>query len=106
MNDSDLNTIDKCCYNYSGKCFSECINDANNDLKCWESFYQNIIEYLKFCFGQNLCVYCKNNTGYYPFYNQSLFNGDTLTDCYKELEGYFLDYDNAYKPCFNITYNS
>jgi len=26
----------------------------------------------------------------------------TFTDCYKELEGYFLDYDNAHKPCFNI----
>jgi len=100
LNDSDLKTIDKCYYNYSGKYFSKCIND-NNDLKCWDSYNQNIIEELKFCFVQDLCVYCKNDTGYYPFYNQTLFNDNTFTDCYKDLEGYFLDYDNAYKPCFN-----
>jgi len=63
--------------------------------------YKNITDVLKICFMQDLCVYCNNDTGYYPFYNLTLFNGDTFTDCYKELEGYFLDNDNAYKPCFN-----
>ena len=100
MNDSDLKTIDEYKYYYSGQYFHECINDTNNNLLCVYS-YKNITEVLKFCFVQDLCVYCNNDTGYYPFYNRTLFNGDTFPNCYKELEGYFLDIDNAYKPCFN-----
>jgi len=101
LNDSDLKTIDKCNYYYSGKCFSECINDTNNNFKCKDLLDQNKIENLTFCFIKDLCIYCQNITGYYPFYNQSILNRDTFTDCYKELEGYFLDNDKAYKPCFN-----
>ena len=102
LNDSVLKTIDKCNYNYSGKCFSECINDTNNNkLVCNYLLDQSSIKNLTFCFMKDLCNYCYNGTGYYPFYNQTILNSDTFTDCYKELEGYFLDYDNAYKPCFN-----
>jgi hypothetical protein len=101
LNDSYLKTIDKCNYNYSGKCFWECINDTNNKYKCKELLGQNNIEYLTLCFKKDLCIYCYNGTGHYPFYNQSILNSDTFTDCYKELEGYFLDNDKAYKPCFN-----
>ena len=103
LNDSVLKTIDKCNYNYSGKCFSECINDINNNkLECKYLLDKSSIKNLTFCFVKDLCNYCYNSTGYYPFYNQTILNSDTFTDCYKELEGYFLDYDNAYKPCFNI----
>ena len=101
LNDSYLKTIDKCNYNYSGKCFSECINDTNNNFKCKDLLGQNKIENLTFCFIKDLCIYCQNITGYYPFYNQSILNRDTFTDCYKEIKGYFLDNDKAYKPCFN-----
>jgi len=102
LNDSDLKTIDKCNYYYSGKCFSDCYNDTNNNkLVCTDLFEPNFKEYLTFCFMQDLCIYCYNDTGYYPFYNKSLLNSETFTECYKELDGYFLDYDYAYKPCFN-----
>ena len=98
LNDSYLKTIDKCNYYYSGKCFSECINDTNNNkLVCTDLFEL----YEIFCFMQDLCIYCYNGTGYYPFYNQTILNNNTFTECYKELEGYFLDYDNVNKPCFN-----
>ena len=105
LNDSYLKTIDKCNYYYSGKCFSECINDTNNNFNCKDLLDQNKIENLTFCFIKDLCIYCQNATGYYPFYNQSILNKDIFTDCYKELEGYFLDNDKAYKPCFNTCKN-
>jgi len=105
LNDSYLKIIDKCNYYYSGKCFSECINDTNNNFKCKDLLDQNKIENLTFCFIKDLCIYCQNATGYYPFYNQSILNKDIFTDCYKELEGYFLDNDIVYKPCFNTCKN-
>ena len=106
LNDSELKTIDKCSYNYSGNCFSECINDTNNNkLECKYLLDKSNTKNLTFCFMKDLCNYCYNGTGYYPFYNQTILNNDTFTDCYKELEGYFLDYDKSYKPCFN-TYES
>ena len=101
LNDSSLKTIDKCNYYYSDKCFSECIYDKDNNLLCKDLLDQNFTEYLTFCFKQDLCIYCYNGTGYYPFYNNSILNIDAFNDCYKEIDGYFFDYDNAYKPCFN-----
>jgi surface protein len=63
LNDSYLKTIDKCNYYYSGKCFSECINDTNNNLICKDLFEQNCTEYLINKDMQDLCIYCYNGTG-------------------------------------------
>ena len=99
--DSDLKTTDKCNYYYSGKCFSECINDTNNNLICNDLLDQNCTKYLIYNVIQDSCIYCFNGTVYYPIYNQSIVNSDTFAYCNKSLEGYFLDYDKTYKPCFN-----
>jgi len=101
LNNSNLKTIDKCNYNYSGNCFSECINDTNDNLICKGLYDENCIEYLIYSVIPDLCIYCYNGNGYYPAYNQYMLNSDTFINCNKELEGYFLDNDYAYKPCFN-----
>ena len=102
LNDSVLKTIDKCNYNYSGKCFSEYINDTNNNLICKDLLDQKCTKYLIYNVMQYLCIYCYNSTGYCPFYNQSILNSDTFAYCNKSLELYFFfDYDKSYKPCFN-----
>ena len=72
--------ITKCICPYDTKC-----------LLCNEIIYFNF----------KLCISCNN--GYYPkingpyIYNNS--NNETFIDCYKDLEGYFLE-NQVYKPCF------
>ena len=105
LNDSYIITTDKCnYYYYSDRCFSECIiYNGNNILICKDLFKQNSIKYLIYNVMESLYIYCYKDNGnvYYPFYNQSTLNNDTLRECYIEFEGYLVSFDKAFKPCFN-----
>ena len=126
-NDTLLKTIDKChencktckkgpneknnnclsCKNTKffdlGNCVDKCINgyytdidDINkckcsNNIKC---FYcsEESKEY-------NLCLSCNNQKGYYQKSDDEQ-RSDSFINCYKNLEGYYLD-NNIYKPCYS-----
>ena len=126
-NDTLLKTIDKChencktckkgpneknnnclsCKNTKffdlGNCVDKCINgyytdidDINkckcsNNIKC---FYcsEKSKEY-------NLCLSCNNQKGYYQKSDDEQ-RSDSFINCYKNLEGYYLD-NNIYKPCYS-----
>ena len=38
----------------------------------------------------DLCISCNNNEGFYPKENDES-NNNTYINCYKDLEGYYLD---------------
>ena len=89
---------------YLNNCTENCTNgyftDPNDtssyickcdDIKCYYcSFESN--EY-------NLCESCNIKEGYYPKINDSL-NIYQFINCYNDLKGYYLDYNESiYKPC-------
>ena len=126
-NDTTLKTIDKChencetckkgpneknnnclsCKNSKffdlGNCIDKCINgyytdiDGINKCKC-----SNNIKCL-YCSEEskeyNLCLSCNNQEGYYQK-NDDEQRSDSFINCYKNLEGYYLD-NNIYKPCYS-----
>ena len=105
-------------YEYHGKCYDNCsngyyIDNYNNISKCKCE--------LEKCFScsppaleLNLCTECNND--YYPMENDSSNIGEYF-NCYKEIEGYYIDYnDSLFKKCYytcetceikgdNITHN-
>ena len=122
---NDSKTIDKChpdcktcsinsinclsCSNNSkfldlGKCVSECrygyYNDSNNNKICKCSYNNKCKECSNISNEKNLCISCNNEDGYYPKNNNTILNNVSFIDCFKELEGYFLDSDNIYKLCY------
>ena len=68
-----------------------CKDILKNDIieNCSEYSIESIIK--------NSCIKCKND--YYPIYNDSI-NNDNLMKCYKNLEGYYLENSEYYKPCY------
>ena len=79
-------------YEFKGKCYKNCpnglIND-NNKCKCNDKCIDCSIESSK----KDLCIKCNNK--YYQKENDNT-NNDIFINCYKELEGYYLD-NNLYK---------
>ena len=85
-----------------GNCIDKCINgyftdiDDINKCKC-----SNNIKCF-FCSEEskeyNLCLSCNNQKGYYQKSDDEQ-RTDSFINCYKNLEGYYLD-NNIYKPCY------
>ena len=76
-------------------------NNINNEIK------KNCSEKCQNCSllsnNKNLCLICNKVKGYYPKINDNLDN-NSLINCYKDPEGYYLDIE-IYKPCFNSCKN-
>ena len=125
-NDSSFKTIDKCHQNCQkcekgptaennnclickeqkfydlGNCVDNCQNgyfkDTDNinkckcssDIKCFYCSEESLKE--------NLCIICNNDKGYYQRIDDEKRN-DSFINCYKNLEGYYLD-NKIYKKCF------
>ena len=92
-------------YLYLRNCVDNCTNgfftDENNiylnfckcdNIKC----YYCSVESMKY----NICESCNIEEGYYPKIND-LSNVESFINCYKDLEGYYLDEDEVYKPCYS-----
>ena len=128
-NDTELKTIDKC-HDNCVTCEEGPTNDNNNCLTCKDSkfydlgncidscnhgfFSENGVNKCKCtpdikCFycteqskAENLCVSCNNDEGYYQKSDEDQRN-DLLINCYKEVEGYYIDYINkVFKPCHSL----
>ena len=88
-------------YEYNGKCYDNCStgflydNNKNKINKCKCELVQCLI-CPNVALNKELCTECNNN--YYPKENDSLNLGEYI-NCYKELEGYYLD-NKIYKKCY------
>ena len=88
-------------YEYNGKCYENCFNgfiyDENhkktNKCKCE---LDKCLVCPKVGLDKNLCIKC--NINYYPKENDPSNIGEYI-NCYKDLEGYYLD-NNLYKLCY------
>ena len=89
------------CRNYYNYNQTECINEIPVGYYLNDSIEKTIDKCninCKTCKEKNLCLSCNDN--YYQIYNDSLNNGAYI-NCYKSPEGYYLDKDNYYKPCYS-----
>ena len=87
-------------YQYQGKCYNTCpFNTTSINYICYSnSVLEKCQLYSNYSNYENLCIKCKN--GYYPMLNDQS-NIYPYINCYKNLEGYYLDtYDSFYKPCY------
>ena len=88
-------------FEYNGKCYENCTYGLfyeenryiENKCKCE---LDKCLLCPKVPLNKNLCLKC--NTNYYPKENDPL-NLDGYINCYKDLEGYYLD-NNLYKQCY------
>ena len=85
---------------YFGNCLTTCNNGyiddnyGNKICKCFNNkCYKCSIESNKL----DLCISC--NEGYYPKIDD-ISNNNSFIDCYKDLDGYYLDND-TFKPCYS-----
>jgi hypothetical protein len=89
------NCLDQCTkgyfiYNQNDTLINVCNCENNSCQYC-------TIESLEY----NLCETCNINNGYFPKINDSL-NIDRFINCYKEIEGYYIDYkEKIFKPCYS-----
>ncbi len=100
---------------YENNCYPECeyfyyINSSTN-YYCTEenscpTNYNKIINEKKKCIDE-----CKNDDTYIYEYNNICYStcpsntylkNDNINVCYKEPEGYYLDTDDIYKPCYSL----
>ena len=100
---------------YENNCYPECeyfyyINFSTN-YYCTEenscpTNYNKIINEKKKCIDE-----CKNDDTYIYEYNNICYStcpsntylkNDNINVCYKEPEGYYLDTDDIYKPCYSL----
>ena len=90
-----------------GNCVSSCPNDnyyieENNDILKCKCYYKEecslcSLESLK----NNSCLKCNNEDGYYPKEDE-IINNNLYINCYKDLEGYYLDIaNNVYRKCYS-----
>ena len=87
-------------YQYQGKCYNVCPGDTTSvNYICYSnSVLEKCQLYSIYSDYEGLCIKCKN--GYYPMLNDQS-NIYPYINCYKNLEGYYLDtYDSFYKPCY------
>ena len=88
-------------YEYNGKCYENCkqgfLNDDNNiqTNKC-KCELDKCLSCPNIALNKGLCEKC--NINYYPKENDPLNLGEYI-NCYKELEGYYLD-NNIFKQCY------
>ena len=102
INNNNNQCIDSCDktseykYEYNGKCIKACPKgtlSGNNKCKCE---LDKCLLCPPVALKNKLCTQC--NTGYYPKENDASNLGEYI-DCYKNLEGYYLD-NNLYKKCY------
>ena len=91
-----------------GNCLTSCPNnlyfeDTKNNMtnlicKCSYNIKCQLctLESIKY----NLCLSCNNDEGYFPKENDET-NNNSFINCYKDLEGYYLDCDNIYRECYS-----
>ena len=86
-------------YEYNGKCYDNCpkglLNDDDTMNKC-KCELDMCLLCPNVALNKRLCTQC--NINYYPKEND-LMNIGNYINCYKELEGYYLD-NNIYKKCY------
>ena len=46
----------------------------------------------------NLCISCDKNNGFYELYNET---NNLFKNCYKNINGYYLDNNKIFKPCYS-----
>ena len=95
--------------------FGNCINVCPRN-----SFYYNETISQKICkcellqcktcskesINPNLCTSCDIEEGYYPIYDDLYINNLSFYNCYKSLEGYYLDNETStYKLCYKSCKN-
>ena len=90
-------------YEYNGKCYENCINgflkDENgNQINKCKCELEQCLDCPNVALNKNLCTKC--NINYYPKENDPLNIGKYIVNCYKDLEGYYLDND-IYKQCYH-----
>ena len=117
----NCNNDDKYKKEYKKKCYESCPNETysiNSTNQCIDNlldqyyildFENKIIDKCdnkckncsKDSIQYNLCIFCNNEQGYYPKFNDDL-NNNNFINCYNDsLEGYFLDKNTLeYKPCY------
>ena len=88
-------------YEYNGKCYENCskgflYDENNNQLNKCKCELDKCLLCPKVVLYKNLCTEC--NINYCPKENDPSNIGEYI-DCYKDLEGYYLD-NNLYKQCF------
>ena len=106
-NNNCISCLSSSKYLYFGNCIDEC--PRNNSYYFNESINQNICNYeLKQCktcslesLNKNMCVSCDTEEGYYPTYDDLYINNLSFYNCYKSLEGYYLDEETlTFKLCY------
>ena len=87
-----------------GKCVDQCVNgyytESSNKIckcdliKCEKCSKESLN-------NNNLCITCNTNKGYYPKLNDENNYGDYI-NCYNgNIDGYYLDNYEYYKPCYS-----
>ena len=93
-------------YLYFGNCIDEC---PRKSFYYNETMEQNIckceLSQCKTCsinsLNENLCTSCDIEEGYFPIYDDLYIKILPFYNCYKSLEGYYLDNEySAYKLCY------
>ena len=109
MNAGNGSCLDSCkkdenfMYEYNGNCFTKCskgnyTQDNITHCKCEED---KCLICTKVALELNLCNKCNEKDNYYPKENDESNYGEYI-ECYKEIDGYYLDKDNSiFKKCFN-----
>ena len=101
INNNNNQCIDSCDktseykYEYNGKCIKTCPKGTLSGNKC-KCELDKCLLCPPVALKNKLCTQC--NTGYYPKENDASNLGEYI-DCYKNLEGYYLD-NNLYKKCY------
>ena len=90
-------------YEYNDKCYENCsngyfIDENDNSTKYCKCELDKCLTCPTIALKLNLCSKC--NTGYYPMENDNL-NTEEYINCYKKIDGYYLDKDDSiFKKCY------
>ena len=96
-----------------GNCISICPDnlyveektDTYVNLKCKCSYNKKCLFCTLDSLKYDLCISCNTEEGYYPK-EKDVANNNTFINCYKDLEGYYLDInDNIFKKCYSTCKN-
>ena len=84
-------------YEYNGKCYKNCSKGFIDDSKC-KCENDKCLLCSQVAINNKLCTKC--NTNYYQMENDPSNLGEYI-DCYKEINGYYLDKnDSLFKKCY------
>ena len=100
----NCNNTEKFKYEYNGKCYENCSNgyildDNNNKTDKCKCELEKCLTCPQVALNKNLCTLCNNK--YYRKENDPSNIGEYF-NCYKKIEGYYLDKDESlFKKCYN-----